>query len=190
MDDILDSPRLHLRPLRTDDARHVVRLLGDDREGVERMSHMPWPLTGEAVRRWVELRTDGSGRTFAITQRPDEAFLGAIGLSGPLERPGLGYWIGRPYRGRGFATEAVRLVVDFARRSGAKSLYAETFPDNPASARVLARAGFVATGRVRRDLPARGGLRDLDQHDLDLTPTPGTPPPTRPLPTRMDPADP
>ena len=103
---------------------------------------------------------------FAVTRRDDAALLGAIGFAGLPEMPSVGYWIGRPSWGQGYATEALRLVIGYARHLGAKGLQAETFPDNPASARVLAKCGFRDRGIVRRDHPARGGLTRVHVHVL------------------------
>ena len=160
------SRRLALRPLRAEDAEHLVALLGDDRDAVLQMSHMPWPCTPAAAREWIALRTQPGATTFAITRVDDEAFLGAIGFGGLREMPSVGYWIGRPYWNQGYATEALQLVIAHVRGLGAKGLQAETFPENPASARVLAKCGFRDRGLGRRNYPARGGLVQVRIHIL------------------------
>ena len=162
----LRSRRLALRPLRAGDAGRVVALVGDDRDAILQMSHMPWPCTLEAVREWIALRMQPGANTFAITRVDDEAFLGAIGFGGLPEMPGVGYWIGRPYWNQGYATEALQLVIAHVRGLGAKGLQAETFPENPASARVLAKCGFRDRGLGRRNYPARGGLVPVRIHIL------------------------
>ena len=60
----------------------------------------------------------------------------------------MGYWIGRPYWGRGYATEACTALVDIARALGLGSLEGSHFVDNPASARVLEKLGFVPLGII------------------------------------------
>jgi RimJ/RimL family protein N-acetyltransferase len=149
-----------------EDAEHLVALLGDDREAILQMSHMPYPCTLASAREWIALRTQPGATTFAITRADDSAFLGAIGFGGLPEMPGVGYWIGRPYWDQGFATEALQLVIAYARSLGAKGLQAETFPENPASARVLAKCGFRERGIGRRHYPARGGLVRVRIHIL------------------------
>jgi len=165
-DSSMRSRRLVLRPLRADDADRLVALLADDRDAVLQMSHMPWPCTPAAAREWIALRTQPGATTFAITRVDDEALLGAIGFGGLPEMPGVGYWIGRPYWNQGYATEALRLVIAQVRALGAKGLQAETFPENPASARVLAKCGFRDRGLGRRNYPARGGLVQVRVHIL------------------------
>ncbi len=166
MDDALQSERLALRPLQVEDAEAVSELLADDREAIRMMSHMPDPCTAEAAREWIAMRARPGANVFAITRRGDGAFLGAIGLGGFPEMPSVGYWIGRPFWGQGYATEALRLVVDQAKRIGAKGLQAETFPENPASARVLEKCGFRYRGEGLRSYPARGGLCRVQVHIL------------------------
>lgn len=165
-DHALHSSRLALRALRMEDAESIVALLGDDKHAVLQMSHMPWPCTLTAAREWIAHRRGPDGNTFAITRIVDAAFLGAIGFGGLPEMPGVGYWIGRPYWSRGYATEALQLVIGHARSLGAKGLQAETFPENPASARVLAKCGFRQRGALRRNYPARGGLVRVGIHIL------------------------
>jgi RimJ/RimL family protein N-acetyltransferase len=165
-DSLLSSSRLALRPLRLEDAEAIAALLGDDRDAVLQMSHMPYPCTMEAARGWIALRTQPGAATFAITRVDDGAFLGTIGFGGLPEMPGVGYWIGRPHWNQGYATEALRLVIACVRSLGAKGLQAETFPENPASARVLAKCGFRERGIGRRNYPARGGLIPVRVHVL------------------------
>lgn len=160
--------RLSLRPLAEGDAGHFARLLGGDSGAVRLMSHMPDPCTEAAARRWIAFRTWPDARLYAVRLVADpEAFIGAIGIGGPPAMPGLGYWIGRPYWNRGYATEAALAVLDQARTQGVPRVRAETFVHNPASARVLAKLGFVVTGRIIRDLP-QGGRCALDRYEVDL----------------------
>lgn len=103
---------------------------------------------------------------------PEEGLVGTVGLS-PVpehERAEMGYWIGTPYWGRGFATEAVRIVLTWAfQECGLRRVEAFCYPGNPASARVLEKVGMTLEGRLRarvlrwnepRDLLAYGVLAD------------------------------
>ena len=91
-----------------------------------------------------------SDNTFVI-ETEEDGVVGAIGLFTPPGEPlELGYWIGRPYWGRGFATEAAQGAMAFAKRDWRRKLVvAGHFADNPASGEVLVKTGFLYTGEVR-----------------------------------------
>ncbi len=164
----LQSARLILRPLRIDDSPDFVRLLEGDEEAVSMMSHMPWPLTDEAAQAWIVMGFHAGARVLAVIRRDDGMFLGAIGYGGNPLRPSVGYWIGRRFWNRGYATEAVRTIMAYTRSIGASGMEAETFPGNLASARVLEKCGFVRRHPGRRDCPARGGMRDVEVWSLEF----------------------
>ncbi len=168
MPDDLCSERITLRRLALDDAVHFARLLGNDSASVQMMATMPDPCTEEAARGWIEMRTSGGSHLFAITRNSDGEFLGSIGFGGAPEPFVLGYWLGRPYWGCGYVTEAVQMMVGLARALGGVKMLADTYPNNPASARVLEKAGFRNIGKAVVDVPLRGGLREVYQYELDL----------------------
>jgi RimJ/RimL family protein N-acetyltransferase len=66
--------------------------------------------------------------------------------------------------GQGYATEGVLAMVTYAGVLGLRALEAFTFVENPASARVLDKAGFADLGVMRRDYLRRGGLREVRHH--------------------------
>jgi [ribosomal protein S5]-alanine N-acetyltransferase len=169
MANTLQSEKVSLRPLRLDDAGHYARLLGDDSAAIQMTATLPDPCTEEGARAWLTHRLGRGERLFAIVNAADQEVVGTIGL---IEQPDktfvLGYWVGRIHTGKGFASEAVRLVVEYARGLGAVRLFAETFPENTASGRVLEKAGFVFLGTTMHDFPLRGGLRTNHQYELRL----------------------
>jgi len=162
---LLLTPRLILRPLELDDAVYFEQQLGDDLEALRQMAQMPVPCTEAASRDWIASRLGPETSVFGILRRSDTVFIGVVGFGGDASMPEMGYWIGRAYRGQGYATEAILRVVEHAAGLGVPRIHADTFLDNPASARVLAKAGFVTTGTVERVFPARGGRRELHRHE-------------------------
>ena len=63
----------------------------------------------------------------------------------------VGYWVARPYWNRGICTEALRLLIDYCfKEKGFSTLWADYFPDNPASGKVMEHCGFHDTGLVNR----------------------------------------
>jgi [ribosomal protein S5]-alanine N-acetyltransferase len=166
----LVTERLSLRPLQVDDAPHFARLLGDDHEALRMLSSLPDPCTDEAARAWIAGRDRQPGQLYAIERLTDGAFLGAIGLAGPRIAPELGYWIGRPYWNCGYATEAAHAVVVHARQIGVARIGAETLPDNPGSARVLAKLGFRRAGSIVVNATNGGGKQVIYRYLLDIVP--------------------
>ena len=60
----------------------------------------------------------------------------------------VGYWIARPYWGKGICTEALQMVIDHcAHEKGFRVLWGDYFPSNPASGRVMEKCGFIDTGK-------------------------------------------
>jgi RimJ/RimL family protein N-acetyltransferase len=158
------TARLQLRLLAVDDARHFVRLFENDWDAVKQTGRMPYPVTEPAMRDWIALHAAGSSRTFLMIRKDDGAALGGVGFGGLGDVHELGYALGRAYWGQGYATEGVLAMVEHARLLGLRALEAFTFVENPASARVLSKAGFTDLGVARRDYPRRGGLRKVRHH--------------------------
>ena len=164
----LVTERLWLRPLERADAAFIAALLGRDWEAGRQLASMPFPCTTLSVREWIALRTGPGGTTFAVLRQSDGALIGCAGFGDDASAAELGYWIGRPSWGHGFATEAVRAVVGHARERGVEALMAHVFLDNPASARVLEKVGFTYRGVTTGDYPLRGGARKTWEYGLGL----------------------
>jgi RimJ/RimL family protein N-acetyltransferase len=132
----------------------------------------PYP-PGEAERFVLEARranAEGRRLTMAITpRRQPMQLIGVVDIrfDGPCA-PSLGYWLGTPSWGQGFATEAARALIDafFAYTSG-QELTACARVINPESRRVLEKCGFAAVGSGLQNFPARGGLLPVDHFRLD-----------------------
>lgn len=152
----LKTERLLLRPPAYEDALSIARLANDAH--IARMTMtLPSPYSLDDARAFLDhaQRLDPDrDRVFALMEM-EAGLVGVMGLhrrDGPL--PELGYWLGRPFWGRGLATEAGRAVMDWAVRDwGVRAVEAEHFVDNPASAHVLEKLGFLYTGVVMRRRP-------------------------------------
>ena len=147
----LVTERLILRPLAASDAPRLQRL-GDDFEVARMLTSCPHPYrladAEELVRRGREADPEREAM-FAI-ELPGEGAIGTIGFD-PDEvlADEVGYWIGRPYWGRGLVSEALAAGLAWVRNQwGRRCITARHFVDNAASARVLAKAGFLYTGRT------------------------------------------
>ncbi|MDO1559147.1 GNAT family N-acetyltransferase [Brevundimonas sp. 2R-24] len=156
-----ETRRLRLRPLLPQDAPVMAAFLAD--AGVARMTcSVPHPFTLADADAFIAAAAAGDPRRqarFAI-EHEDHGLVGGVGFTHPDgdAAPEVGYWIGRPFWGRGFATEALEGALAWARRRwGRRAVMAGHFADNPASGRVLEKAGFLYTGERHRLLSrARG----------------------------------
>jgi RimJ/RimL family protein N-acetyltransferase len=155
----LETERLRLRPLREGDAASFARLFAGDWEAVKQTGRMPFPPSEPAMRSWIRQHLEGGAHGFLVIRKGDARAMGAAGFGGDARTAELGYALGRAFWGQGFATEAVVVLVDYAGRLGLVELEAFSFVENPASGRVLTKAGFEDLGIIDRDYPARGGAR-------------------------------
>ena len=131
-----------------------------------------WPeddLTRAAYRRRLSIYARemeiGNAWPFFIFADADQALIGAITLSnirrGVAETGTLGYWIGKPFAGRGHATAAVRAMVAYAFDDlSLHRVEAACVPGNLASRRVLEKAGFELEGQARAYLKINGAWAD------------------------------
>lgn len=150
----LQTARLILRAIRVADAGAIQRLAGD-RAVAATTLRIPHPYEDGMAEQWIATlepaALDGTHLALAITRREEDKLIGAIGLTfhRANDSAELGYWIGRPYWDQGYATEAAQALV----RHGFESLalnriYAHHFIHNPASGRVLRKAGLRYEGRM------------------------------------------
>ena len=110
----------------------------------------------------------GEGVTFAV-RLPDESLVGCVGVKVERrhDRGELGYWIGCPYWGGGYATEAARTCAAFAfERFDLHKLVAVRDPANPASGRVLEKIGMTREGERRGHLKKNGVYLDTVEYGL------------------------
>ena len=160
----IETRRLMLRAPETVDAPRIAELCNDVQ--VARMTaRMPHPYALGDAETWIgkaQGQDPSIERNFVIDHE-DAGVIGMISLfpqpegaagHGPAVGPRLGtelgYCIGSDWQGRGFATEAVQGVLSWARREWRRrAVVAGHFADNPASGRVLEKAGFLYTGERR-----------------------------------------
>ncbi|MGN6688013.1 MAG: GNAT family N-acetyltransferase [Actinomycetales bacterium] len=158
-----------LRPLTVEDAEELGVLYGANRDFLRpfepRRPDTFYTAAGQRERlRGVEAgRAEGSGESWAITA--GSGIVGTITLSGIargfFQSANLGYWVAAACNGRGYASQAVAQVLDFA--FGQLSLHrvqAGTLVDNLGSQRVLEHNGFTRIGLARRYLQIDGAWQD------------------------------
>jgi RimJ/RimL family protein N-acetyltransferase len=147
---VLETKRLAMRAPRLEDAK-TVAALANDRRIAENVARIPHPYKEADATNFISgANKTGGEAVFLITLR-DETIIGACSI---MNQPGaqktapeLGYWLGLPYWGKGYATEAMHAVIDYAFTDLAhEALQAGSRVTNPASRRVLEKCGFQWTG--------------------------------------------
>jgi [ribosomal protein S5]-alanine N-acetyltransferase len=143
-----------LRPYKESDISELVPLIGT-REVAATTLRIAHPYTDQDARVFLELAKDPEKIWLAITLRSDGRQLGGIGLRVDQrhQHAELGYWLGVPYWGQGYATEAAREML----RHGFETLqlhriFASHFKHNPASGTILKKIGMRYEGCQREHL--------------------------------------
>jgi RimJ/RimL family protein N-acetyltransferase len=153
--------RLMLRAFRMDDAPRV-RALAGEREIAANTTHIPHPYEEGLAEAWIGAQAERRSR--------DEAVVFAVQLRGDLDleldqenrQAELGYWIGKPYWGRGLATEAARAVLRYGFEDlRLNRVHANHFLHNASSGRVLEKIGMVREGCRREHVRKWGRFLDV-----------------------------
>ncbi len=164
----LKTHRLILQPFAVTDAPRVQQLAGSHEIAATTLN-IPHPYEDGVAEKWIashpERFESGKGVTFAITLSGTGELVGAISLmdiSKDHRRAELGYWIGVPYWGRGYCTEAARAVVAYGFEAlGLNRITAHHFAVNPASGRVLEKIGMTREGFFRQHVRKWDQLMDV-----------------------------
>ena len=134
--------------LTTPTLAHVpeMAVLANSRAIYEVLSRLPHPYDESHGRDFVENIARGP-EEFAWSILLQGSYIGTMGLHLlPDQLPELGYWLGQPYWGHGYATEAAQAVVAAARIAGYRALRSRALLTNAASRNVLRKVGFIETG--------------------------------------------
>ena len=164
---VLETKRLALRAPRLKDAK-TVATLANDRRIAENVARIPHPYKfSDAVALIAGANSAGGDAVFLITLR-DGTVVGACGVTALEQTPELGYWLGVPYWGKGYATEALHAVIDYAFTDlNYESLQAGARVTNPGSRRVLEKCGFQWTGVGLYRIRAINSSAPIDRFRLE-----------------------
>lgn len=149
----LNTERLILRPFRSTDAPRVQELAGA-REVYATTERVPHPYERGMAEQWIASHDSlfASGEiALAITRAEDGLLMGSISLRvvEAHRRASLGYWLGTPYWGRGYCTEAAKAMIGYGLDDlGLHRITAQHMLGNPASGRVLVKAGMRREGEL------------------------------------------
>ncbi len=160
----IDCSRFTLRPFAPGDAPDIAAAINVP-EIVEQMRSLPFPYTLNDAEQFIENVTTAEGRhIFAI--EIDGVAQGSIGLTVQPEiyklNAEIGYWLAKPHWGRGIMTEAIVSLTRFGfQQVGLWRIFAGIYSSNPASMRVLEKAGYTHRLTNRQNIVKSG--RRLDE---------------------------
>jgi RimJ/RimL family protein N-acetyltransferase len=165
---VLETERLVLRAPRFEDAK-AIAVLANDRRIAENTRRIPHPYTRVDAEDFIAAVNGTNGEIAYLITLADGTLIGTCGLAmtdGPAHE--LGYWLGVPFWGKGFATEAARAVIDYAfTELGHESMQAAARVTNPASRRILEKCGFQWTGVGLCRVRALASSAPIDRFRLD-----------------------
>ena len=165
----IDCGLCRLRPFRMEDAEALVRHANNPKIAMRVRDRFPNPYTlrdAKEFLRAVSKRLE-DGPEYVLAIEVDEEAVGGIGIvrGSDIERVSaeLGYWLSEHYWGRGIVTAAIRQFAPWImEKFRLTRLHADTFHDNPASARVLDKAGFTKESVKRRAAIKLGEIKDMN----------------------------
>jgi RimJ/RimL family protein N-acetyltransferase len=150
----LETARLRLRPYCESDIGELLPLIGT-REVAATTLRIAHPYTEQNARDFFVLMQEPGRVWLAISLRADGRQIGGIGLTVDRQHQHaeLGYWLGTPYWGKGYATEAAREMLRYGFEDlGLHRIFASHFKHNPASGRILVKLGMRYEGCQREHL--------------------------------------
>jgi len=168
----ITTQRLILRPFHAEDAKRVSELCNNINI-YKSTSSLPYPYPVESALAWIQNHDENfisdKSYEFAITDKLTGEIYGAIGLSNHKNNKNgeIGYWIGEDYWGKGYATEALRAIVDFAFSvKDYHKVWGRFFDSNPSSGKVMQKVGLVYEGLLKEHILKDGKYEDLILYGL------------------------
>jgi len=168
----LHTVRLVLREFAVEDALDVQRLVGEW-EVARTLAVVPHPYEDGMAEEWIASHRHAyeaeERLTWAVVLREEDTLVGTITLhlNARDDNAELGYWIGRPYWGRGYATEGAREVVRYGFEGlRLHRIHSEHLGSNPASGRVMQKIGMSQEGVMREQYKKWGRYEDRVAYGL------------------------
>ena len=168
----LGTKRLILRPFELTDGE-VVRKLAGDRAIADTTLQIPHPYEVGMAEEFILSRRPkfeaGEEVVFALVLRESGQLIGAMGLviESKFRRAEIGYWIGRPYWGNGYGTEAGQAVLEYGFQSlNLNRIHAYHFKRNPASGRVMRKLGMKHEGSSPEHVMKWGVFEDVELYGI------------------------
>lgn len=167
------TDRLILRRFTLDDAENMFNNWANDPEVTK---YLRWPphlnigVTTKLLDEWIGCYNDLAYYSWAIALRETDIVIGSIGIMGvsEVDESGeIGYCMGKKWWCKGLMTEALKAVISFSfEQSGFNRLEADHSVNNPASGRVMQKAGMTLEGIARQKYKANLGFQDCKVYSV------------------------
>ena len=160
----IDIQEWQIRSPRPEDAPSLAKYANNRKVWMNMWDRFPHPYSLRDAEAWIQEANEQEPETlFAIASTSE--VIGSIGFElrqGDHRRSAeVGYWLGEPFWAQGIATRALKALTEYAfAEFDLARLYAEVFEWNPASCRVLEKAGFEYEGRMRKSATKNGQTID------------------------------
>jgi ribosomal-protein-alanine N-acetyltransferase len=164
----LETARLILHEFSESDIAELVPLIGAPEVAATTL-RIPHPYEERHAREFLATVAKENELRLAIRLRSNGRLCGRMGLHPEMQhrRAELGYWIGVPFWGNGYATEAAREVVRYGfERLHLNRIFATHFKGNEKSGRVLEKIGMRHEGSIRQGVLKSGKFIDLEMYSI------------------------
>lgn len=164
----LETERLRIRPYSDADIPELLPLIGT-REVAATTLRIAHPYTEQDARDFFKLAEEPGKLWLAITLRADGRQIGGIGLriEPQHQHAELGYWLGAPYWGQGYATEAAQEMLRYGFDNlELHRIFATHFKQNAASGNILKKIGMQYEGCQREHLLKWGEFVDSEMYGI------------------------
>ena len=167
----LTSKRIILRPRLKKDEKRFIELANDLHIG--RFTHVPQPYTKKHFNQYSNLAKEKTRKKeeypFVIALKKTNEFIGTITVrpNGRDNHGTIGYWMGQPYRGQGYTTEACKLIINFAfNKLNLNKIVIEASAENPASQKIAKKLGMKLEGKLREKALLGGKYHDIHHYGM------------------------
>ena len=172
---VLTTERLILSRPVEGDMQHIIHYLDSDKVYSENTANMPYPykeadaefLIHEVVDKGFENETDF---VFAIRNKENGLIMGLIGIhhwDKANQKAEIGYWLGKEFWNKGYVTEAMAEVLAFGFKVlNLNKMFANFFPHNPASGRVMEKSGMRQEAVLRQEIYKNGKFLDFVRYSI------------------------
>jgi [ribosomal protein S5]-alanine N-acetyltransferase len=168
----IETDRLLLRKLNDEDAEDIEKLAGDyDVAKTTLTVPHPYPK-GSAhgfIHSMIEAEEKGKIIMYALVEKESNLFIGIMNVSihAQFGRGELAYWIGKPYWGKGYGTEAAKSLLKICFEDlQLNKIFAAAFTNNPGSWRIMEKIGLTYEGTLKQHVARDGVFYDLCYYGL------------------------